>query len=88
MEFIPTKEEIEQFKKQILKLFAPEEELFATQVSIRLDSKIGGRKVLKESKVISFLGDLVKEERLSKKGKKIKISGHEVNATVYFLPRK
>ena len=87
MALFPSKEEIEATKQQILRIFRPDGQLLAAQVSIRLEEKTGGRKVLKDSKVINFLNDLVKEERLLKKEEEQTIRGHKVNAVLYFLPR-
>ncbi len=84
---IPTNEETEEFKKQILNLFAPSDKLLAAEVSIRLEERTGGRKVIKDSKVISFLDMLVKEERLSKQQQEEIIRGHELKVTRYFLPK-
>lgn len=85
---IATKEEIEQTKQQIMQLFAPDDKLFAAEVSIRLKNITGGRKVFNDSKVISFLEALVKEERLLKKEQEKIILNHKVNLRLYFLPKK
>lgn len=84
---IPTQEENEAIKQQILNLFAPDEELMGAEVSIRLEERTGGKKVFLDSKVISFLEALVKEERLSKAKNQKTIRGHHTEVTLYFLPK-
>ena len=86
MGLFANKEENEQHKAQILKLFRPQDSMSAAEVSIRLEEVTGGRRVLKDWKVISLLSELVQELKLSSGTLKKTIQGHEVNVTTYFLP--